>query len=325
MTSRTLEEFYHINARTFDKQYKEVLSGYRTWESLKHADQWLVFPENFGPNMAIDETSLSNGDLYTVITNRDRHGREGCLAAIIAGTKAEKVNAALEHVDDSILDTVREVTLDLSDSMRNIVRYSFRKAERVIDRFHIQKLACDAVQEMRIKHRWDAIQEATDEMEAARLSGEVYVPFRYGNGDTKKELLARSRYLLFKSADKWTASQKERAAILFKEYPDLKKAYGLSHSLRMIFAKNTIKDAARLSMARWYNQVEEAGFHSFNVIAATFYEHYDDILNFYNNRSSNAAAESFNSKIKNFRTALRGVVDGKFFLYRLANIYAYPH
>ena len=325
MTSRTLEEFYHINARTFDKQYKEVLSGYRTWESLKHADQWLVFPENFGPNMAIDETSLSNGDLYTVITNRDRHGREGCLAAIIAGTKAEKVNAALEHVDDSILDTVREVTLDLSDSMRNIVRYSFRKAERVIDRFHIQKLACDAVQEMRIKHRWDAIQEATDEMEAARLSGEVYVPFRYGNGDTKKELLARSRYLLFKSADKWTASQKERAAILFKEYPDLKKAYGLSHSLRMIFAKNTIKDAARLSMARWYNQVEEAGFHSFNVIAATFYEHYDDILNFYNNRSSNAAAESFNSKIKNYRTALRGVVDEKFFLYRLANIYAYPH
>ena len=171
VTSRTLEDFYHINARTFDKQYKEVLSGYRTWESLNHADQWLVFPENFGPNMAIDETSLSNGDLYTIITNRDRHGREGCLAAIIAGTKAETVNAALEHVDDSILDSVREVTLDLSDSMRNIVRYSFRKAERVIDRFHIQKLACDAVQEMRIKHRWEAIQEATDEMEEARLSG----------------------------------------------------------------------------------------------------------------------------------------------------------
>ena len=41
-------------------------------------------------------------------------------------------------------------------------------------------------------------------------------------------------------------------------------------------------------MARWYNKVEEAGFHSFNVIAATFYEHYDEILNFYNNRSTNA-------------------------------------
>ena len=70
----------------------------------------------------------------------------------------------------------------------------------------------------------------------------------------------------------------QRAAILFEEYPDIKTAYGLCHSLRMIFAKNTVKDAARLSMARWYNKVEEAGFHSFNVIAATFYEHYDEIL-----------------------------------------------
>ena len=45
----------------------------------------------------------------------------------------------------------------------------------------------------------------------------------------------------------------------FKEYPDIKIAYGLSHSLRMIFSKNTVKDAARLSMARWYNKVEAAG------------------------------------------------------------------
>ena len=149
--------------------------------------------------------------------------------------------------------------------------------------------------------------------------------FRYENGDTRKELLARSRYLLFKSADKWTDRQKNRARILFELYPDLQEAYSLCHSLRMIFARNTIKDAARLSMAKWYNKVEEAGFHSFNVIAATFYEHYDDILNFYNNRSSNAAAESFNAKVKAFRATLRGIRDEKFFLYRLSMIYAYPH
>ena len=325
MTCRTLEDFYHIDAHTFEKQYKEVLSGYRRWSELAHADEWLVFPENIGENLAIDETSLSNGELYTIVTNRDRHGGEGCLVAIVSGTKSEDVIRALEEIPEDRRETVKEVTLDLSDSMRKIVRGSFPKAQRVIDRFHIQKLACDAVQEMRIRHRWDAIQEANDDMENAKLEGREYVPFRYGNGDTKKELLARSRYLLFKSADKWTESQARRAKILFAEYPDLQQAYSLSHSLRMIFAKNTVKDAARLSMARWYNKVEEAGFHSFNVIAATFYEHYDDILNFYNNRSSNAAAESFNAKVKAFRAALRGIWDEKFFLYRLSMIYAYPH
>ena len=50
-------------------------------------------------------------------------------------------------------------------------------------------------------------------------------------------------------------------------------AYGLAHSLRMIFSKNTIKDATRLSMARWYNKVNESRLKSFNVLAATFYEH----------------------------------------------------
>lgn len=325
VTCRTLEKFYHIDGHLFEKQYKEKLSGFREWNQLEHAEGWLLFPENIGPKLAIDESSLSNGELYTFVTNRDARTREQSLVAVVAGTKSEDVISVLQMIDEEQRYAVKEVTLDLSDSMRKIVRTAFPKASRVIDRFHIQKLACDAVQELRIKHRWDAIQQCNDEMEEAKLSGKPYIPFRYSNGDTRKELLIRSRYLLFKSANNWTKRQKERAAILFEEYPDIKEAYGLSHSLRMIFSKNTIKDAARLSMARWYNKVEDAGLHSFNVIAATFYEHYNEILNFYNNRSSNALAESFNAKIKLFRANLRGVVDKKFFLFRIAKLYAYPH
>lgn len=325
VTCHTLEDFYHIDGHSFEKQYKEVLSCFREWDQLGHADEWLLFPDNMGPRLAIDESSLSNGELYTFVTNRDARTRDRSLIAVVAGTKSEDVIAVLRRIDEDMRNAVEEVTLDLSDSMRKIVRTAFPKADRVIDRFHIQKLACDAVQELRIKHRWDAIQQANDEMEDAKLCGKEYVPFRYSNGDTRRELLIRSRYLLFKSADNWTARQKQRAAILFEEYPDIKTAYGLCHSLRMIFSKNTIKDAARLSMARWYNKVEEAGFHSFNVIAATFYEHYEEILNFYNNRASNAMAESFNAKIKLFRANLRGVADKKFFLFRIAKLYAYPH
>lgn len=325
MTCRTLEDYYHINAHTFEKQYKETLSGYRTWNQLDHADEWLLFPENIGPRLAIDESSLSNGELYTFVTNRDRHTRSRSLVAVVAGTRSQDVIEVLQKIDEEARDTVEEVTLDLSESMRKIVRVAFPKARRVIDRFHIQKLAGDAVQEIRVAHRWDALQEANDEMEECKLTGMPYRPFRFANGDTRPELLIRSRYLLFKSADKWTERQKKRARILFREYPDIRTAYCLSHSLRMIFSKNTIKDAARLGMARWYNKVEEAGMKQFNVIAATFYEHYDEILNFYNNRSSNASAESFHSKIKLFRANLHGVADRRFFLFRLASIYAYPH
>ena len=70
MTCRTLEDFYHIDGHTFEKQYKEVLSGFRQWDQIEHADEWLLFPDNIGPSLAIDETSLSNGELYTFVTNR---------------------------------------------------------------------------------------------------------------------------------------------------------------------------------------------------------------------------------------------------------------
>ncbi len=51
MTCRTLEEFYHINGRSFEKQYKETLSGYRSWDQLSHAQKWLLFEDNIGKNI----------------------------------------------------------------------------------------------------------------------------------------------------------------------------------------------------------------------------------------------------------------------------------
>jgi len=298
------------------------LSDFKSWDAAEHAEDWLVFPENIGAKLSIDETSLSNGELYTIVTNKAAKGKKGALVAIVEGTSSEKIIEVLEKIPEEKLIQVEEVTLDMADSMRKIVRGCFPYARRVIDRFHVQKLAYDALQQMRIEHRWDAINQETDTMEEAKLSGQKYIPQTLENGDTKKQLLARSRYLLFKSPDKWTEKQKHRAKLLFELYPDIKKGYALTHSLRMIFSKNSIKDAARLSLARWYNDVADSKFKSFNTIAATVYEHHEEILNFFINRSTNASAESFNAKIKAFRASLRGVTDIKFFLFRVAKIYA---
>ena len=150
----------------------------------------------------------------------------------------------------------------------------------------------------------------------------MYSPETLDNGDTRRELLVRSRYLLYKSPDKWSPSQKERAKTLFREYPSVKQAYSLSNSLRQIFNRNSTKDSARLNLARWYNDVEQSGLDSFHTIMDTFYLHYDEILNYYIHRSTNASAEQLNSKIKAFRKSLRGVQDLKFFFFRLSKIYA---
>ena len=96
----------------------------------------------------------------------------------------------------------------------------------------------------------------------------------------------------------------------------------MTHELRLIFSKTKEKAVAYTKLAKWYNKVTESEFKSFNTISATIYTHYREILNFFDNRSTNASAESFNAKLKNFRSSLRGVCDITFFLFRLAKIYA---
>lgn len=322
ISSNSLEKFYDIDGSYLGKQYKEHLSDYKDWEQKDHAKDWILFPENIGEKLSLDETSLSNGELYTVLTNKAGKGKKGALIAMVEGTGSEKVIEVLDNIPESKRREVKEVTIDMANSMHKIVKSCFPDASRVIDRFHVQKLAFDALQEMRIAHRWDAINEATNDIENAKLSNQEYVPKYLENGDTKKQLLARSRYLLFKSAEKWTEKQKLRAKILFELYPDIKEAYGLTHSLRMIFTHTKVKGVAYTKMALWFNKVSESGYKSFNTISATIYAHYPEILNFFENRSTNASAESFNAKLKSFRAALRGVSDTCFFLYRVAKIYA---
>ena len=109
---------------------------------------------------------------------------------------------------------------------------------------------------------------------------------------------------------------------MFQIYPTIEEAYKLAQGLSHIYENNTNKDVARLKLAHWYNQVENSGFKSFNTIARSIQMHYNPILNYFNNRSTNASAESFNAKIKEFRAMFRGVRDVKFFLYRLTKLYA---
>ena len=108
----------------------------------------------------------------------------------------------------------------------------------------------------------------------------------------------------------------------FEQFPDIKSVYYYALRLGKIFSDYTDKDVARAKLALWYNEIEEFGYDTFTTVANSIENHYERILNYFVNRSTNAAAEAFNAKIKAFRASSRGVVDKRFFLYRLANVYA---
>jgi transposase len=275
-----------------------------------------------GTHLSIDEVALSQGELYTIVTNKKFKGKKGSLVAIIAGTKADQVIEHINKIDYKKRSYVKEITLDMANSMKLISKRCFPKAIQVTDRFHVQKLALEALQEIRIKHRWEAMDLENQLILQAKRENKTYIQELLPNGDSVKQLLARSRYLLYKSRQKWTQSQKERAQMLFELYPDIKTAYNLVQQLRGIYNNNNNKHIAMTKLAHWYRNVEESGFKNFNIILNTITFNYQSILNYFDNRSTNASAESFNAKIKAFRSQFRGVRKIDFFLFRLSNLFA---
>ena len=318
----TIGRFYGVSGKDLLRQYRDFQSGFKDWDQRGHAKKWLLFPQNIGSHLSIDETSLSRGELYTILTNKAAKGGKGSIVAIVAGTKAETVIEIIRQIPELQRKKVTEITLDMAGSMEMIAKRCFPRATRVTDRFHVQQLATEALQEIRIKHRWEALDQENDAIEQAKISKTEYKPEKLSNGDTIKQLLARSRYVLYKKPNTWTDSQKERAQLVFERFPDLKKAYDLALELSNIFTNTTEKIYGLTRLAKWHEKVRQSGFKSFNTVARSIENHYKTIVNYFDNRSTNASAESFNAKIKAFRSQFRGVRNVEFFLYRLTQLYA---
>lgn len=292
-----------------------------------HAANWICFPENVGPRLSIDETALHRDELYTVVTSKDARGKKGSIVAMVKGTKVEDVARVLERISLDQRTIVTEVTLDMADHMAQIVRRVFPRATLVTDRFHVQQLITEALQELRITFRKEAIRSENAGRKAARSAGRMFLPTVHANGDTDKQLLARSRYLLFTSTGQWTDSQRPRAEILFRSHPILKTAYDLTVMFRGCYEQATTVAEGRERLTAWYRKVtermeEHEQLEVFTTPMETVQAHEETILNYFLHRSTNASAESFNAKLKGFRALLRGVSDVSFFLYRVATLYA---
>ncbi len=345
-----------INGAQLADNYKNHLSGFHSWEQKKHSEEFVLFEWNLGKRLCLDETSLTHGEVSTILTNGDARTQKGSLIAVIDGVKGADIISILEKIPLKERLKVEEVSVDMAKNMENAAKTCFPNAKIVTDRFHVAMLVHESVQYIRIGYRWQAIEEENAEIEKCKTNKTTYVAQTYENGETKKQLLAKSRYLLFKSKSKWSSSQKRRAKILFQEFPTLEKAYNLSMNFRNIYETATSRKDAEKQYKAWKDKVSQEikeesdklkskeekcdtkkckkckkkvkkkarkiGLNIFTTAMNSIESHKETILNFFNNRTTNALAECFNSKLKNFRRAFRGVQDISFFIYRVSMIFS---
>ncbi len=131
--------------------------------------------------------------------------------ACVKGIKSEAIVQAIERIPQEKRKQVREITLDMANNMNLTAKICFPDAKIVTDRFHVVKLVTEALQHVRIQNRWKAIEEENKAIEIAKKEGRKHKPVLLSNGDTKKQLLARSRYIIAKKQNDWTDNQKQRA------------------------------------------------------------------------------------------------------------------
>ncbi len=129
-----------MDGEHLERQYRNHLSGYHDWGQLLHAEDWILFEKNIGSYVGIGETSLSQGELYTILINKENKGNAGSIIAIIKGTGVDTVTNVLLKLSRRRCFQVREITLDMAPNMEQIARIRLPAVRRVTNRFHVQKL-----------------------------------------------------------------------------------------------------------------------------------------------------------------------------------------
>ena len=352
-----LSHIYKISGKKIFRWYKEVLSGYtnpnvqnqlhehdtvdKALVDFDTKEKKKVFvpifkPGNFGKNMAIDDKNIG-GEGYTIISNKDT----GKIAVMMMTTKAKIIVEILSQIPTNILFSVETITKDLAEGYDWVSRQMFIKASRIADKFHVIKLALQSLQDIRVRYRQEALREERERVEnykcreaesreQAKQRGEKHKKRslshakKYENGETKKEVLARSRYLLFQYESQWRESQAERAKILFREFPEIEKAYKIICSFRAFYNikpdKNIAK--ARIKLKKWYKKVGALETSEIQNFASTVKRHEPQILAYFHDAHTNAFAESLNSKIQRFVRTNFGIRNRDFFHFRLMKFLA---
>lgn len=342
----------HLKGNTIYGWYRDVLSEFaQDGGQSVHANDIEVFTRhgpkvievpifksgNFGEKMSIDE-KLIGEDIYTILSNRNT----GKIAMVCQSLTFSEIEQVFQK-HSSVVPLIKSITRDLSPLYEKVCTDIFPQATQVGDKFHVIRNLMESHQAIRIRYRQKELEKRRTALKEFKASEQqrlqeceglgkefspkkfYYKEDRYENGETALELLARSRYLLFKFNHQWTEKQRKRANTLFKLYPNIERSYELSCQFRdFLSSKNIGKGYLEIDkkLHHWYENVEDSQIDEMLNFKALVESNEEYIVNYFLKGETNALAEAINGKIQKFISSNQGTRDRDFFFFRLANYYS---
>ena len=283
-------------------------------------NEWYFNKDKLWKRLCIDEKNIK-WEVYTIFSNPDI---KPSLIWIIPWIKSKEVTALVRNktkLSDRL--QVKEVALDMSRSMEWIVSELFPQATQIVDRFHVMKNVLWDIQAVRIRIKTEITKEELDWETQAKIKRIKYNPKKYtldnigtGHYETKRELVTRLRYQLFKRKKDWNQNQINRWKIIknIKEFSEIIYSYEIIWDLFDIFDKK--KNA--LSFKQWFHKISKIeSIVEMQNSGRMIQNHLTRIKNYFDNWFTNAFAEWLNSRIARFLSNLRWFKDENYMIYRI--------
>lgn len=270
------EELVAYLAQTMDKTAVTRLTNI-AWKTVSAIVERVVAtrldPGRFSNlrHIGIDEFSYRKYHRYiTIVVDHDR--RRVIWAG--KGRSADTLGRFFGLLTDAQRQTIGTVTMDMAGGYIKAVREHLPQAQIIYDRFHVQQLASDAVDEVRRE-------------QARKLKG-----------TDQGRSIKRSRFSLLRSVWNLTRRDKDKLSEIQKNNRPLYRAYLLKEALAKALDYRQ-PGRAEKALREWLAWASRSKLKPFVRLARTIRAHFDGILAYIKDRYTNARVEGINNRLRN--------------------------
>ena len=236
--------------------------------------------------LGIDEiTQLKGGKNYAAVLV-DLEKRKPI--ALLEKRNKEVISEYLLGLGSEILNQIEEVSIDLWRPYKTVVEELIPNAQVVADRFHVMSQINKELDDRR-KQEKRQIEKLKNKKEKKQ----------------KLEVIKHSKYTLLKKKEKLSETEKDKLKELEKMVPELMTAYQAKEKIRDIFESQITADKAFWKIVEW----TELSYKYFPKSSQTIKRWIDEILAYFDHRTTQGAVEGINQKIKLIKRRAYGLTN----------------
>jgi len=269
---------------------KEMRIG---WEATKNIDKeyakkYLVDLDKISPKqIGVDEVAYEKGHKYITVV------RDVDLGKVIwtgKDRKKETLNTFFSKLGIEKCQEIVSAVVDMWDPFISSIQEN-TKAQIIFDKFHIAK----------------KINEALDKVRRNEFS----------KADSlERKNMKHKRFLILSRRKNLELDKKEILAQLLEQNENLYTAYILKEQILDIFDETDCRTGIK-RFEKWFENVFQSGLNQFDDVVKTIKNYFYGIINYFNNRLTNAQSEGFNNKINVIRRRAYGFRDLDYFMLKI--------